>query len=123
MHAIPGGLGMFRNSILYPIFDKAMKILIPSGIPQYLPEFHENLFLTRYHDLSVKMPRILKLDDLAFGFILWLIACGISIAGFVVELLSQQIVKGTKILISPLRDLIGLMILMYLIEKSLSKFL
>jgi len=58
---------------------------------------------------------------LAFGFILWLIACVISIAGFVAELQSQLIVKGTRILLTPFRDLIGLMSLMYLIENNLSK--
>jgi len=97
-------------------------MLIPSGIPQYLPEFHENLYFKKYHDSSLNMPRILRVNDLAFGFILWLIACGISTAGFVAELLFQQIVKGTKSLLNPLRDLIGLMSLMYLIKKNLSKF-
>ena len=122
MDAVPGGLGMLRNSILYPIFDKVMKMLIPSGIPQYLPEFHENLYFKKYHDSSLNMPRILTVYDLAFGFILWLTACGVSTIGFVAELLSQQIVKGTKILLKPLKDLFGLMSLMYSIENILSKF-
>lgn len=76
---------MVKNSILYPLFDEVMRKLIPSGIPQYLPEFH--FFLQGNNDWTMpKRPRILNLDDLSFLFILWISACGCSLIIFAAEI-------------------------------------
>lgn len=93
---VPGALGMVRNSFLYPIFDQIMRNLIPSGIPQYLPKLHSRLLFGYFKEIESKIPKVLVLDDLEFGFIMWLIACGISIAAFLSEILKDQIIKAAK---------------------------
>lgn len=87
MNAIPGAFGMHRNSILYPIFEDVMRKLIPSGIPQYLPDFHSFLLHGKFVNLDENEPKVLSYDDLSFGFVLWLFACGVSIIGFFIEFL------------------------------------
>jgi len=82
---------MIKNSILFPLFDEVMRMLIPSGIPQYLPEFY--YVLQGNNDWTVaKGPRILNLDDLSFLFILWISACGCSLIIFVVEIYRYSMV-------------------------------
>lgn len=78
MPTIPKALGVIRNSILYPIFDKTMKKLIPSGIPQFLPKLYLHLLYGNFQESVKKNPKILTLDDLYFGFVLWLISLSIS---------------------------------------------
>ena len=110
MFTIPGGIGMLRNSILYPIFDEVMRNLIPSGIPQYLQIFYSKLLFGTYEELNEKTPQVLTLNDLAFGFLLWLAACSVSIAAFVGEILRHRLVKMTN-------QCIGLYILLIMIRK------
>jgi len=62
------------------------------------------------------------LDDLAFGFILWMTACGISIIGFVAEHLSVLLHDGCKALVSWIKDFIGLFFVLYLIKNRLKEF-
>lgn len=95
MNAISGGIGMLKNSILYPIFDEIIKYLIPSGIPQYLPIFHLEMLLGTYKEVSENTPKVLNLNDLAFGFLLWLVACSISIAAFACEMLINRLSELT----------------------------
>lgn len=73
-----------------------MKKLIPSGIPQYLPDFHAFLLYGIYENVKQTMPKVLTLEDLSFGFVLWLIACGISVVGFLAEIMFAFVTKFVK---------------------------
>ena len=85
-----------------------------------MPELHESFFLKIYHKTNLKIPRILTLDDLAFGFILWMIACGISTIGFVAEH-SRLFVKKILIpLILWLKDVVGVIFMLYLIKNRVN---
>ncbi|CAG9807144.1 unnamed protein product [Chironomus riparius] len=92
-----GGLGMVRNSILYPIFDKVMNKLVPSGIPLYLFKYYKEFLYGVYQESKENMPKILTFDDLEFGFIMWLTACGISLAAFATEILRYKTLKFIEI--------------------------
>ena len=109
-----GGLGMVKNSILYPIFDEVIRNLIPSGVPQYLRKYHERLLYGIYEELEEKAPKVLTLDDLEFGFIIWLIASGISIAAFLSEIFRFYIENLLKMHI-------GLAMLVSIIVRRLGK--
>ena len=109
-----GGLGMVKNSFLYPIFDEVMRKLIPSGIPQYLPAFHSQLLYGTFIESGEHLPKILTLDDLAFGFIMWMIACGISVASFVGEMLRHKTVKMMK-------NYLGLALLLAVVQKRMQR--
>ena len=96
INVIPAGLSMNKYSFLQPLFNEVMDRIVTAGIPQHFTNFYDDLLFARFHESQEKLPKILTLHDLAFGFILWMIACGISIAGFIVEILSSLTVKIIK---------------------------
>ncbi|KAL7015192.1 hypothetical protein ACKWTF_016332 [Chironomus riparius] len=110
MNTIPGAFAMTKNSILYPYFEDVMEKLIPSGIPQYLPDFHAFLLYGNYKNLDMETLKVLTLDDLSFGFILWLIACAISMIGFLIEIVFASISKAFK-------SVVGLILLLQAIKR------
>lgn len=83
--------GITRNSILYEPLNEVLEKLNPSGIIQHLIEFHSWIIDHKFELVAEKHPRILTFDDLSFGFVLWLAACGISAIGFIIELLEYKI--------------------------------
>lgn len=78
-------LGIARNSILYESLNEILEKLGPSGIFQHLINYDPSVDYPIFDSAIEKPPRILTLDDLSFGFVLWLVACCISIVGFAVE--------------------------------------
>jgi len=114
MNAISGGIGMLKNSIFYPIFDEVIKNLIPSGIPQYLPMFHLEMLFGTYKEVSESTPKVLNLHDLAFGFMLWLVACSISIAAFACEMLINRLSEMTG-------KYVGLYFLLIMVSNKLQR--
>lgn len=56
---------------------------------------------------------MLSIDDLNFGFIVWLIACGVSIIGFVAEILVKILNVNGNIL---LRKVIGILLFVRLLR-------
>jgi hypothetical protein len=79
--------GLERNNFLMPTLNHIMNRLIPSGIPKHLADYGM-WFIYRQFDVEVKDPRkILSLGDLEFGFVLWLIACSVSLLVFFGEVL------------------------------------
>ena len=82
---------VFRNQdFYYPMFKNLINRLIPSGIIKYLIE--------NFHTKKIKFvkdgdePKVLSLDDLMFGFNIWLGCCVISLLTFIIE----QTVKYRK---------------------------
>lgn len=90
-----------KNSFIYEFLDDFLQKTIPFGIPQYLMSFHYFMLFKHYEVLNVKEPKVLTIDDLSFGFVLWLGACGISLITFLIELF---MLKLRRII----RNLIGL---------------
>ena len=101
-----------RNSFIYEILNEVLDKTIPTGIPQYLIKYHESVIFKNYEPVLNNSPKVLTLDDLWFGFILWLGACGISTFGFLMEHFRVWVTKH-------LNNLIGLwMLLKNLSEQS-----
>ncbi|CAG9810542.1 unnamed protein product [Chironomus riparius] len=59
---------MLRNSFLTEIINDILEKTIPFGIPQYLMDFHHLMLFKHYEKVIVKVPKVLKVDDLGFGF-------------------------------------------------------
>jgi len=51
------------------------------------------MLFKKYEPVIDSGPKVLTIDDLSFGFVLWLCACGISAAGFVLEIFVFQLRK------------------------------
>lgn len=92
------GLSTYRNHFLFDILEKVMEKFIPMGIVQHLFEFY--MWIHNRPDISddSKRPQVFCVSDLSFGFILWLIACGISTAGYFLEIIMFKLKKRAKTL-------------------------
>jgi len=82
-----------HRSFIYKHLNLILEKLIPAGIPQHLYELHKFMLFKKYEPIMDSGPKVLTIDDLSFGFVLWLGACGISVAGFVLEMLMFQLRK------------------------------
>ena len=76
-----------RNSFLYKTLNEILEKLIPAGIPQYLIKYHEVNLYGSFVPTVVGGPNVLTIEDLTYGFVLWLGACGVSVAAFLIEIL------------------------------------
>ncbi|KAG5676176.1 hypothetical protein PVAND_006025 [Polypedilum vanderplanki] len=92
-------LYMSSNNILLDYLNYFLNRLIPAGIPQFLAKYGF-WFLYRPADFEILDPRrILSMNDLEFGFVLWLIACFLSFYVFVCELYSLYVRRQFRILL------------------------
>lgn len=82
------------------IFDGILKRLIPSGVLNHLIDYHTWILYRKGNYKAVETePRVLTIDDLSCGFVLWLIACGISMIAYLFELARFKFRKKIRILI------------------------
>jgi hypothetical protein len=83
-----------RNSFIHVILNEILDKTIPAGIPQYLIEYHSSLIYKKYEPIDDNEPRVLTVNDLSFGFVLWLGSCAVAVVGFIFELFKFCIFKA-----------------------------
>jgi hypothetical protein len=106
------GLIFVKNHFMFHLTDKVVGELIPSGILQHSHDYH--WFFTDMKDKPEELgPQVLRVTDLSFGFVLWLIACGISTAVFVVEWLIPRVKRI-------IRTAVGLVLFLRLLRQRLN---
>lgn len=76
----------FPKNFIFRLMDDTMTRLITAGIPQYHFNYLMDFDLKPLPE-QLSEPSIFSLYDLEFGFVTWLIACGVSIGAFMAELL------------------------------------
>jgi hypothetical protein len=89
----PTSFALYPHADIYEIFDETFQLLISSGIALYHSEKIRSNF--KFKD-EAKEPKVLSCDDLSFGFIVWLVACGISIIAFAMEISFELMLKTLK---------------------------
>lgn len=87
---------IFHGTAFYfRMFFKIIDKLIPTGVMDYLIKEH---YTKKWKfQKSKKKPNVLNIDNLGFGFNIWLGFCMISFIGFMAELLSKRFRKPKKI--------------------------
>jgi hypothetical protein len=80
----PLGIGVSRNNFIYSLLEKALTPLVEAGIPQYFLDFMLKFYMKVIEE-DPSEPKVFSVDDLSFGFIVWVLTCGISIAAFILE--------------------------------------
>lgn len=93
--------------------EDTLQHIIPAGIPQHSIEYHRWALYGRWEQEIDGGPKVLAMNDLSFGLVLWLGACGVSFLGFCMELLHFKLRK-------PLRTFIGLVCFLLLINQRLN---
>lgn len=82
--APPEGICVYRNNFASHLNTKVMNALITAGIPQYWYKFVVE-FELRSPPEPPRMPKVFSIDDLKYGFIIWLVAISVSVAAFLLE--------------------------------------
>lgn len=85
------GFGFPTNHFMLDFTDEIVTRLIPSGIIQHSIKF---LDWCRYRDSigeNLKVPKILSMEDLSFGFVLWLNAGCFALFVFLMETFAVKI--------------------------------
>jgi hypothetical protein len=100
--------GLGWNNMLLNRLNALIRRLNEAGISDYLDDYGQ-WFISRIFIEEVVDPRrILSLDDLGFGFVIWLVACFVSVLVFVIEILNVKLKMMFKSLIRLLQFLIVL---------------
>jgi hypothetical protein len=86
------GIMMFKYSPMYWVVEDTMKLLIPSGIPQWMKKFINEVVIKGVSE-EQKEPKVFTVEDLEFGFVIWGVACGICLVAFVAEILYFYLIK------------------------------
>lgn len=86
----PFGACTTHNNYAFSLIDGTMGNLTQAGIPQFLFRYLMEFELRSLED-PPNEPSVFSVRDLEFGFVTWLIACGIAILAFVGELIWKKI--------------------------------
>lgn len=93
-----GSLVMFQSSFCFRMIQKTTNLLIDTGVLKFLTESisQEGFILKKPAD----KPKILSLDDLAFGFNIWMGFCCISLISLGLEILVLKLrIKCRKLML------------------------
>lgn len=80
------GLALPNNHFMYELLEESIRLLMPSGVLRHDRDFYKSSVCYKtINEIFIKRPKILSINDLEFGFVIWLVACGFSITAFVIE--------------------------------------
>lgn len=114
------GLGVSKNSFLFHLIDKMVQDLTSTGITL---KFYKDIMKSRYLKPLKKAPQVLSVDDVEFGFVVWLISAFVSLILFLVEFfLFKFLFKIKFFMIAKLRDFIGKILVLKGLDNFLLKF-
>jgi hypothetical protein len=82
---IPAGFSTFQNQFIFALLEQTTKLLIPTGIVQHFHGIWDDFKNKQKFDYDQKIPKILSVNDLSFGFVIWLYACSVASVGFSFE--------------------------------------
>lgn len=91
MHVTHGGLVTQTNAFYFEMIEKTVDSLIDTGILSYLIE--KDIGKKLKFGQAESEPKVLNMDDLSFGFNIWLGCCVFSAICFVIELVGWPIKK------------------------------
>lgn len=86
----PYSICTYRNNFFAALNQQVSNAILTAGIPQYLFEY-----LTKYEMKPLmgppKEPKVFDVEDLEFGFVIWLVACLLSTIVFFFEIPHKQL--------------------------------
>lgn len=91
------GIGVWRHNHAYWLMEETMRKIVPAGIPQFVRNRVFEFLFKETREENTKIPQVLTVNDLKFGFVTWLITCLIAVIAFVVELIWFYGIKGLRI--------------------------
>jgi hypothetical protein len=108
------GFGYRKNCFIIYLVDEVVKNLITTGIMQKLWKDT----LPREYQAPEKVPNVLSVGDLKFGFVVWLTAAITSLITFLMEFVAFKVLRKIKFYLRrKLKEIIG----KFLVLKHLKK--
>jgi hypothetical protein len=100
-----------RNYFLIKALDKVLIWLYNGGILEHVYRLNNlhNFIVTSFE--MEKNLKVFSVDDLSFGFLVWLGSCGIAVIAFIIELNMKWILKV-------LQNISGLIVLVYILRQQ-----
>lgn len=80
------GIGTRRSNFFFKLMESVMVPAVEAGIPQYLLKYILEVHMQPLED-DPSEPKVFAFNDLSFGFVVWIITCGVALLAFVIELL------------------------------------
>ena len=90
------GLGVLENNFIFHLMNDVIDRLLPSGIPQFVYDFHDWSVHKGANYKFVKTPKVMRIDDLEFGFLLWIISCASTVIVFLLEIIMEKFIKSIR---------------------------
>lgn len=104
---------------MFHLAEEVVQQLNSGGIPGHSSSLFLDMMYPPFESFTIAGPQVLKIEDLQYGFEMWLIACGLACCVFGLELFVELLKKFMKFLKIILKDLLG----GFLLLKYLSKIL
>jgi hypothetical protein len=79
------GLASQPNHFTFDLMDEVIQYLFQAGITDQLTDYHKYVMRETIQQEEPRRPQVFRLEDLSFGFVVWLVACGFCIAVFFSE--------------------------------------
>lgn len=87
------GIAVYQNNHAYWLLEYTMRNLIQAGIPQFV---RKSIFDMQYKNdvdsaniahMDIKKQAVFTMEDLQFGFVIWLVSILIAVIAFALELI------------------------------------
>ena len=88
------GFFFFPNNFFLNIIDIETQWLTSAGIMNYLVNL---IYKDKRSFLSIKEWKVLTMEKLQFGFVIWLCSCAVTVVVFVVEIMFWIAIRRAKI--------------------------
>lgn len=111
------GICLGRNNFGFPMLKSLFPKLVEAGIPQYFNSYFKDFELKPLLDDPAE-PFVFSIEDLRFGFIVWLVACGVSSVVFMIEV-SWKFKNNS---VRSFRDYIGIIWFLWELEGFVESF-
>ncbi|KAG5666813.1 hypothetical protein PVAND_014823 [Polypedilum vanderplanki] len=112
-------LEMSNNDILFSHLDYVMQNFVSNGIAKHLVDY-AMWFLSRPYDVEIEdTRRILSMNDLEFGFVIWLVACFVAFLAFIYEIFNLFFKRKFR---NILRNIFGLFEFLKVLKARMNEY-
>lgn len=84
------GVAVMKNNFIYHLTEDVMSALIEAGIPQYFLNYIEDVVLKELLADPIELKKF-GVEDLTFGFVIFLGFCALSVLIFFLEIIYSKI--------------------------------
>jgi hypothetical protein len=126
MHTLQEGIALSNNFFMFDLIDEVIESLQTTGTLQFMKNNHEYqrkvqiVFRMSKHKNFAASQKQLTINDLEYGFVIWLIACAVSIGAFLMEILGFAALKIINWIKRCLKNLLGYILFLIIVKNLIN---